>query len=262
MNDTSKKMIDEYQSGISLNGIQKKYNIDPRTFKKILNKHNIHIRSREEQIKFNSQNQRIYTIDDFYFSQQSPNMVYTLGFLAANSCVYKNKNTIKIGLSTVDKEFLQILNQELKSTFPITNYMTKDGFQVSEVRWTSKQIKSDLAIYNIVPLKTETFTYPAQIDSQYELDFIRGYFDGDGSVSTAGKAIRWQVCSYKKDILVSILDILEKHGIPKVNIYSQRNIFYIQYSTNATKQIYKLLYYPDCLCLPRKQKKYETLIMK
>lgn len=263
MIDTS-IIIDEYQSGKSLRKLALEYDLDILYIKKQLRDNNVHIRTRNEQNKFSPQNQRRFQINDNYFSAQSPNMVYLLGFLAADGCVYARNNCIKIGLSSVDKPFLEQINREIESTYYIHDYVTNKGFAVSELRFSSYQIKQDLALYNIVPKKTYSFTFPSNIEEKYIRDFIRGYFDGDGSISSAGQGIRWQVCSHTKDVLIHILDFFSTRGIPKINICQDRRngSYYIQYSTNSTKKIFDILYYPDCFCLPRKYEKYKQLIMK
>lgn len=263
MIDTS-IIVSEYQDGKSLRQLSIQYNINIAFIKKILKENNIHIRTRNEQNRFSPQNQRQFHVNDEYFSTQSANMVYLLGFLAADGCVYAKNNCIKIGLSSLDKVFLEQISKEIDSDYPIHDYVTNKGFAVSELRFSSYQIKQDLALYNIIPKKTYNFTFPSNIDSRYIRDFIRGYFDGDGSISTAGQGIRWQVCSHTKDVLIRISDFFAKQGINKTNIYQDKRsgVYYIQYSTNSTKKIFDILYYPHCFCLPRKYKKYKQLIMK
>lgn len=261
MVDTS--VINKYLEGKSLNALSKEYNISTYVLKKELISKGIKIRSRNEQNKFSPQNQRVYKVNDLYFSKQNANMAYLLGFYAADGCVYKDKNTIKLTLASVDKEFLENIKKELDSNYPIRDYETKDGYVNSEFIFSSLQIKKDFSNYGIVPLKTYNLKFPDRLKKEYYLDFIRGYFDGDGSISTAGEsAIRWQICAYNKDILKRIVDILEEYDIPKVSIQSlpNRNIYTIQYSTNSTKKIFNILYYDNCLCLKRKYDKFKALV--
>lgn len=263
MVDTS-TILREYQDGKSLRQLSIQYDINTVAIKKLLRDNNIHIRTRNEQNRFSPQNQRQFHVNDNYFSVQSANMVYLLGFLAADGCVYTKNNCIKIGLSSVDRNFLEQISAEIESNYPIHNYVTNKGFAVSELRFSSYQIKQDLALYNIVPKKTYSFTFPSNIEKRYIKDFIRGYFDGDGSISKAGQGIRWQVCSHTKDVLIHILDFFAAQGIRKTNIYQDKRngLYYIQYSTNATKNIFDVLYYPQCFCLSRKYEKYKQLVMK
>ena len=92
---------------------------------------------------------------------------------------------------------------------------------------------------------------------------MRGYFDGDGSI----KAISLSITSGTKEILKWFIDFLyNDYNIPKVNIYETKRLntsYYFNYSINATKQIYHILYddlKDDSLFLKRKYIKYTELI--
>lgn len=261
MIDTS--IIEEYLNGKSLSFLSKKLGISTAKLKKELQNKGIKIRTRNEQNKYNPQNQRKYKINDLYFSTQNPNMAYLLGFYAADGCVYSNNNGIKLTLASIDREFLVTINKLLESNYPIRDYETQQGYKNSELRFSSFQIKSDFSKYNIVPKKTYNYKFPNNLKKEFYRDFIRGYFDGDGSISTAGKnAIRWQLCSHEKDVLEKIVLFFQEEGIEKVNIqkYSGKELYYIQYSSVATRKIYNILYYKGCLCLPRKLIKYQSLM--
>lgn len=221
-------------------------------------------KTHKEAIQKLPQLQRKYPVKDNYFSNENPNMAYLMGFIAADGTIRKDTNEIKIGLSSVDEEFLAIFYNEIGGR-PIRKYTNREGFEIADWTVTSQQIKKDLAKYNIVPNKTFTFSFPTNLKREYWIDFIRGYFDGDGCVSTAGaKAIRWQVCSATKNILETILNFFEEeYQIPKVTIQTQlrkKELYYIQYSSTATRRIYNILYPKNCLFLPRKRDKFKSLI--
>lgn len=241
-------------------------NVGPNIVRRILLEHKVHIRSFAEAASANCVNRRQYNVNDDYFDQESPNMAYLLGFLAADGTVRKDSNEIKIGLSSVDADFLEMIRQELQIEHPLFTYETNNGYSVTELKFTSSKIKRQLAKYNIVPNKTYTFDFPTTLSSKYYIDFIRGYFDGDGSISTAGTAIRFQICSFRPNVLEAIVNILyDIYGIPKVNI--QRNmkesgnyLYTIQYSTTPTRQIFNILYTPNSLYLSRKYEKYKSIV--
>lgn len=235
--------------------------------RRILLEHNIHIRSFSEAAAANSINKRSYNVNDNYFDMESPNMAYLLGFLAADGNISKDGNQIKIGLSSIDRGFLEVIKEELKSEHPILDYETNNGYSVSELKFTSAKIKKKLAEYNIVPCKTNTFTFPSNLGKEYWIDFIRGYFDGDGSVSTAGNsAIRFQICSHKPQVLETIVNFFyEQYQIPKVSVQknmkqSGNYLYTIQYSTVSAKKIFSILYTKDALYLPRKYNKFKSII--
>ena len=240
--------------------------VNQRIVRKVLINNNIHIRSLAEANRANSINVRKYGVNDDYFDNESSNMAYILGFLAADGTVAKNGNRIKIGLSSVDRKFLELIKEELGAESNILDYETSNGYMVSEFSFTSQKIKQKLTEYNIVPGKTETFTFPINLSKKYWIDFIRGYFDGDGSVGTAGpSAIRWQIYSHRPQVLETIVEFLfEEYGIPKVSVQKNEHgnsfLYTIQYSNNSTRKIFQILYTPNSLYLPRKFEKFKSII--
>ena len=64
---------------------------------------------------------------------------------------------------------------------------TKDGFDVCSYRWSCKKHKEDLATYGVVPNKTFLLKPPYKLSEEFHLDYIRGYFDGDGSINLIKK---------------------------------------------------------------------------
>ena len=252
-----------YVNGMSLTQLSKLTQTSVYILKKELIALEVYIRSRDEQNKYSPQNQRQYKINDDYFREQTQIGAYLLGFYAADGCVYQKDNAIKLTLASVDKDFLLAIKKELGAEAPVQDYETKDGYLNSTLKFSSYQIKQDFARFNIIPNKTYNYHFPQVLKLEYYKDFIRGYFDGDGSVSTAGpSAIRWQLCSHEKDILQHVIQFFIQHGIAAVSIqkYKDKELYYIQYSTEAAKQIYSILYYENCWCLSRKREKFEFLM--
>ena len=268
----SQKVIDKiiYDYTVNRYGLiktGKQNGVGDRIVRRILLESKIHIRSQSEAAIIANIQRRQFNLNDNYFSSENERMAYLLGFLASDGTIDKKNNRIKIGLSSVDKDFLIMIKKELGYEGDILDYQTSNGFNVSELTFTSQQIKKDLAKYNIVPNKTFTYTFPESLNKKYWIDFIRGYFDGDGSVSTAGPhAIRWQICAANKQVLEKIIDFFyEEYSIEKVSILVQMKehpLYYFQYSTTATKKIFSILYKENCLKLPRKYFKFKELVMK
>lgn len=268
----SQKVIDKiiYDYTVNRYGLiktGKQNGIGERIVRKVLLENKIHIRSQSEAAIIANIQRRQFNLNDNYFSSENERMAYLLGFLASDGTIDKKNNRIKVGLSSVDKDFLIMIKKELEYEGDILDYQTSNGFNVSELTFTSQQIKKDLAKYNIVPNKTFTYTFPENLNKKYWIDFIRGYFDGDGSVSIAGPhAIRWQICAANKQVLEKIIDFFyEEYSIEKVSILVQMKehpLYYFQYSTTATKKIFSILYKENCLKLPRKYFKFKELVMK
>lgn len=243
----------------------------PQEVKKILKKYDVHIRTQKEACIISNKKRAIEKNED-YFSIQSSNMAWLLGFLASDGSICANSNAIRIGLASIDKEILEKIKIELGLATTVKEYINSQGYSCVHLQWTCEQHKKDLATYGIIPAKTFCLKPPLKLEKKYWIDYIRGYFDGDGSVNLIQNSnhkgngnLRWQIYSASKDILEFILNHFEtEFGIPKVNIYesnrSKNPLYYIQYSSTATRKIYSILYTNGSLYLQRKKDHFDEVV--
>lgn len=271
--DIIDKIIDNYVNkkyGLIKSG--KEFSLTANKVKKILKENNIHIRNHYEANVI-ANKARAYDKNENYFSKENHNMAWILGFIAADGSIRKDSNSIKITLSRIDKEILEKIRKEIEITNPIKDYTTNKGFEISEFVWTCEQHKKDLEKYNIVPNKTFKIKPPYKLNREFWIDYIRGYFDGDGSVNLIKNSngrgngnLRWQLCSATPEILQWIIDFLyEEYQIPKVSIQVQKrkeNLYYFQYGSKATRQIYDILYNESPMFLKRKKEHYQEILSK
>jgi hypothetical protein len=113
-------------------------------------------------------------------------MAYILGFIAADGNIATKENGIFIELHKKDRYLLDSFNKETNNSRPIKEYIHNhpDGTQTPAVKFQawSAEWKTDLAIYGIVPKKTLILTPPTFLNKDFYIDYIKGYFDGDGSI--------------------------------------------------------------------------------
>lgn len=229
--------------------------------KKVLQKYNIHIRKIQET------NINKYFINHNYFKIQSPDMAYWLGILSSDGCIANNENQIYIELQYQDKELLEKLNLTIKNERPVKDYITKNNYKNSKLYFYSKQIKQDLKDYHIIPNKTynKDFIFPQQLNSEFLPDYIRGLFDGDGSIKLTNTTITWQIDCSSLDILKNIQNYLFNKNIQsgistqhKTNIDIYRIVVY---GKEKNLKIYNLLYNTNSnLFLLRKKEKFKQLL--
>lgn len=212
---------------------------------------------------------RSFKVNHNYFKEQNSNMAWLLGFLASDGCISKTRNQIIINLSRTDREILERIKEEIQSERKICDYENKDGFLCSSFAWTSEECIKDLKKYSIVPNKTNILKPPYELKDDFLLDYIRGYFDGDGTVCFIqnNKSLRFSIGGASKEVISFIEDVLVKNGIHRVSIQEQiyknssQKFYYFQHSTKDTKKIFYLLYGNNPqLFLKRKKDKYEKLI--
>lgn len=241
--------------------------------KQVLKKYNIPIRNFSQAATASNQNRALKKDEDF-FKTETHDMAWVLGFLASDGCICKDTNKIMISLQKRDEEVLRKLKEIIGIENEIKYYTTKDGFEVAKLQWTCAEHKKDLARYGIIPQKTFELIPPYNLDKKYWIDYIRGYFDGDGSINHIHRytekgrgngSLRWQLCAATEDILNFVVDYFEELGIPRVNIQirnkeGQKPLYYIQYSSVATRKIHDILYTPNSIFLPRKKEHFDYIL--
>lgn len=127
-----------------------------------------------------------YFLNDDYFEKiDSRQKAYWAGFIAADGCVYQregHQGLIQISLNSIDLETLENFKRDIEATHLINFDKTKNHCSISI---TSNKMFNDLQKYGIIPKKTWQFDMELafkEIGKKYFPDFIRGYFDGEGSV--------------------------------------------------------------------------------
>ena len=250
------EILDFYKAGNSLSATSKHFNITVNDLKKKLTQNEIHIRSQKEQLVVENI-KRTKGINHYYFDPLTQEAAYYLGFFAADCTVRKDRNEIKIGLSSVDKDFLEELRKNMSIEKKVHVYQTTNGFECAELSFSSLKIKQDLMKYGIVPNKTTVGIHLNLIPDEFKLAYIKGFFDGDGSFSynKETKQAALKFTSYTKEILEEIVDFLGIHG----NIYTDKRrtqLYSLEFSTIPSLQVLDKFYQLDTPCLPRKRDKY------
>jgi intein-encoded DNA endonuclease-like protein len=217
---------------------------------------------------------RLYYSDFNYFeSIDSIDKAYFLGFIAADGCVYRRDNNVQqkllsIGIHKKDIEILQKFLSYIKSNNPIieSTHVTDNGVVVPkcQVQIVSDKLCNDLEKYNIVPNKTWAFS-PKNIPENYIWHFIRGYFDGDGSISCSNneftKPSAYQINIVGNKFIIDFINKqLQKYDIKTIIVKDNRkykNDFYqLTFNNTASKyKFLKLIYYDckDCYLIRKKE---------
>lgn len=215
---------------------------------------------------------RKYEVKDDYFKTQSHNMAYILGLIASDGNIAKKENCIRIQLADYDKEILDKVNEELGNTRPVKVHPRSDSdHDTADLRVFSSTMKKDLAHYNIVPNKTETLKPPYFLQKEFIISYIRGYFDGDGSVSEAGtnrNVLNFSICGASKEVLEWMRSYFAEeyaiinNGLYKDTLPSGKPFWRLSYYSDKAKKIYSLLYNNNGLYMARKYERFTQLVNK
>lgn len=109
-------------------------------------------------------------------------MAYILGFTTADGCVNFNPTkwvySLSYGLNKDDIEILEFIRSEICPTKPISQPNKQD---MVRLEFNSKTLCNDLINLGVTPRKTGFEILP-KVPDEYRFDYLRGLFDGDGSI--------------------------------------------------------------------------------
>lgn len=202
---------------------------------------------------------RKYKFNVDFFKTWSSNMSYILGFACADGCI--NKGNLCIALQKNDVCVLEHIRDSIGSDLPIKYYTSYDKEsnkyrQKCRIYMCSVDMVQDLNKLNICSRKTGKEKLPEDIPAIYLGDYLRGLFDGDGSVNITSKSqpIKSEIASASKEFLESI-----QNKINIGNVYKQRNIWRLCFNSMETFLFRDIIYHNDGFSLLRKKNKMFSL---
>lgn len=144
---------------------------------------------KERGVERTGAGRRLYQINEHYFDEiDTPNKAYVLGFLYADGSNVKSKRTISMSLEERDKDILERIRNEIGSERPLEfiDYSNKHDFGYTyknqyRLLLFSAHMCNVLESIGMVPNKSLIADFPI-LPSELIRHFVRGLFDGDGSV--------------------------------------------------------------------------------
>ena len=264
-----KNIIDLYQNkNMSTVKIGKKYGCSHKKIAKVLESYNI---------PRTGISRRKYRINENFFDKiDNQDKAYILGFLYADGCNYKPKQTVSMSLQEEDFDILEKIRVCMGNEHPLEyiDYSNKHDFGYTyknqyRMLIFSKHMCDSLDNIGMTPNKSLTLEFP-MIDKELYRHFIRGYFDGDGSVYQSfvnenNKPVTLtitstllflekikQIISDELGIYAGIYDASNHNGITKV----------LSMSTEASNIFLDWLYLDANLYMQRKYDRYMKYVNK
>ncbi len=195
-----------------------------------------------------------YLLNEKFFDRWSPEMAYVLGFWFADGYMRHEKSYRIIFNSNRDYPLLLQIRKCLKSNHRIYQRKDKEDYQLILY---SKQMYLKLMSLGGRRCKSKVGRFP-QVLNKYLSDFLRGYFDGDGSVfyttyiHTKTKKLRTELRSnftsgspkFLEDlqgILLDTLGFIRKKICP----YNEGASWKLGYGTRDTLELLRFMYYSN-----------------
>lgn len=215
--------------------------------------------------------QRKYEYNEHYFDCiDNEHKAYWLGFIYADGCVCYSDGSprFSITLQESDSDLLEKFANDLHSNLPIRKY-TKNtgrfkGHKIAVLSFRSRHFCNSLEKLGCVRHKSLVATFPKFLNPELLQHFIRGYFDGDGSVFISKEkhwrnknifnVIHFRFCG-TYDMLSNIDNILQLKGrISNPHPNSSLLFYELAYKRNKKAcTFYKYLYDNATIYLERKR---------
>jgi hypothetical protein len=250
-----KNICYDYLSGLSYNLLSEKYNISTWSVGNVLKKNSIKSRIRK------------HICNENYFEKIDSNeKAYWLGLLFADGYVRKRRQLngkhkqggiVGISLKNGDEYLLEKLIIDLESTYKLTKQI-KGDFLSYKLEVNSSKMTYDLIRLGCV-LNKSLILSPPNLENKFIPHFIRGYFDGDGSIGRYDGRLKFSLLGTNQ-ILSWILNYFTNQGmntIPKIS--KKKNIYVLQINSKQDIELIENILYNSSndYYLKRKKEKFK-----
>lgn len=205
---------------------------------------------------------------------------YLLGLYASDGSIDEKRKTFRMHLQKRDSYIINLIKEIVgpdSRTFELKNktcfnkrngkaYNVQDTFGIDI---NSTKICNDLVNLGIGYRKTYKELHIPKIKQDLVRHFIRGYFDGDGTItgSYVKPDFKWKkhenfrttasICSKTKTMLVEIQDVLMKNGIKGTIAISRRDeMFILSIPKMKLPKLFDFLYKDSNFYFTRKYDKF------
>lgn len=222
---------------------------------------------------------------DFFKNIQTEIQAYLLGFYVADGNLNHQRYTISVKLTESDREIINLYRDFISPDAYIqevdeftmkgrkdVEYLCKPSVRVNIA---SKIMTENLLQLNYGENKTYTELKLPNLSDELTRHFIRGYFDGDGSI--IGRVIKpnpknreinfrvardFQFCGKTLTMMSEISEFLKKYDINmKVNYLKRDNMYRIHTGTKKeVENAFNLLYSDSNFYLKRKFDKFNYYV--
>ncbi len=258
-----------WEDKLSLAEIGKRFCVDRAVVFGYMKRHKIQIRNKSQARKLAADEGRLsmelFEVNEKFFSKWSAEMAWVLGLIFTDGNVHPQaQGTYCLSISSKDTSLLQNIKNAMNSTHPIKKVIHKEWF-IYRLFITRPQINSDLSQLGITPRKSLTILFP-KVPYSFLPHFIRGVFDGDGSVffdpRSKKSPLRVSFTSGSKAFMTALETKLRMDaGLSKRTIHEAHRVntnYYIKYSHQDSLKFFNYIYEgtDESIRLERKYQKF------
>lgn len=206
-----------------------------------------------------------YLCNEDFFNQDNERSFYWAGFIAADGCVKLKDQKYKqlcICLSIKDLKLLEAFKKDIQFEGPIHKHL-KGRYKKCEITISSNKVFDSLKRFGIKERKSLNYSMPEWlINNELFRHYLRGYFDGDGTVGLYKKKNRdVRQCTFEilgsEIFLKQVKSKLIKENIIETNngyLAYKKSIYRLGFGRNRIALSFRnYLYKKSTICLKRKR---------
>ena len=261
--ETKNKIIEAYKNNMSLREIEKEFKVLRATVSKFLEEQNI------KKIKGNHYRKYFHDFD-FFENIDTEEKAYWLGFMFADGYIVNHENRYgedSFGLTLAEDSLdsIEKFKKSLNATNPIRYDNSKSiGQPLAKIVLTSQKTVNDLIDKGCVKQKSLILQPPKKVPEKLLSHFIRGFFDGDGSL------MKYNYNNYPSyqieftttyEMAIWLREIFGKGDVRK----EKRRDFTWYYSIGGNRQVLDICHYmydEATIWMDRKYARYQELLAK
>jgi transposase len=212
----------------------------------------------------NSHARRKYSLDESFFDViNTIPKAYWLGFISADGCISSNANRLIIDLSAKDSNTIYQFLSDLKSDISPNFYKGGMGKTRNAVRISinNKNLINTLKLHGITPRKSLTLNFCENVPGSLRNGYIRGYFDGDGSLYFDKAKKPYFALVGTTMFLKSVQDtMVDELGLNRTKIRSKGKINELRYiGKNNVLKVRDWLYQGGRPWMQRKKDRFDSI---
>ena len=233
--------------------IAKRFGVSRKTVWKYLRRHGLAVRTktqaRRTAIAQGKIKQVLYDINEDFFDTWSPSMAWILGLMVTDGHIAVGPSgSLVPSLSSVSLPLLERVRTAMGSNHPIKLKKQTLGGTIFRFDFCRRKMAERLVSFGITPKKSLKVPFPL-IPRPYLSHFIRGVFDGDGSVFMDPRipksGIRVFFVSGSRDFISGLEGVLHREaGLREQTIYHRPTgtSFYFKYGHSDALRFFDFVY--------------------
>lgn len=164
-----------------------------------------------------------YTVNERFFDTWSRESAWVTGWLVTDGHI--NERSVDLTLQKQDKDVIDKVKSLLE--FSGKKY---ERSHTETIRIYNRTLVDSLYKAGI-PKENKTFDCKMPyIPEKYMWDFIRGAFEGDGSIGRYKSGLAVNICGASKEFMLSINKFLNEHGVETRVTYKRGNFYTVHAS--------------------------------